>query len=264
MFTHPGYQGLGLIKGAVSRVFQDARSRGIRMWYVTPSNRSYSIFVNKWRYVESCRVNYIVRVLDYAAVMASVMRPAALGRLAGTALNVGSGLLARVPAPDLRFEFRSERKFGPETDTLWQNCRGYRVALVRDAAYMTWRYLENPDHYDIVKVYAGSALRGILVTKFTRRRGLKVGEFVDCVTIPGDSDARRAIYRYGLRFFQTEGCAFAQNWAIQGSRWEQEMIRCGIAHRRRRIPVLFSPEAPQPEFYDPDAWFLAPGDGNDL
>jgi hypothetical protein len=107
------------------------------MWYVTPSNRSYSIFVNKWRYVESCRVNYIVRVLDYAAVMASVMRPAALGRLAGTALNVGSGLLARVPAPDLRFEFRSERKFGPETDTLWQNCRGYRVALVRDAAYMT-------------------------------------------------------------------------------------------------------------------------------
>jgi hypothetical protein len=84
------------------------------------------------------------------------------------------------------------------------------------------------------------------------------------VTVPEDLDARRAIYRYGLRLFQAAGCAFAQNWAIEDARWEHEMKGCGIARRRRKIPVLFSPDAPRKELYDSQAWFLTPGDGNDL
>lgn len=264
MFTDPAYQGLGLISEVTSRVFREAQVRGIRMWYVTPSENSYPIFLNKWHYLENHRVNYIVRVLNYSAVFGAVVRPPVLGRVGGKIVDVGRRLCARAPSATPSFEFRNEPGFGPETDALWQKCRGYRVALVRDVAYLTWRYLENPDPYDVVKVYSGEMLRGILVTKFTRRRGLKVGEFVDWVAAPDDVEVRRAMYAFALRRFQVESCAFAQNWAIENSRWEAEMKSCGIVRRRRRVPVLLSPGAPRPDFYDPSAWLLTPGDGNDL
>lgn len=264
VFTHPEYQGLGLNKEVTSRVFEDTKGRGISMIYVCPSDISYPIFLGKWHFVESFQVNYIVRVLDYAAVLAVTVRPALVARAAGFAINVARKLRPSLPPPDPRFELRDERAFGPETDALWKRCGGYGVALVRDAAYLTWRYLQNPDRYEITKAYAQGELRGILVTKLTRRRGLKVGEFVDCVAAPEDVEVRRNMYRHGLRQFVEEGCAFAQNWAIQGSRWEREMIEVGLNWRRKKMALLFSPSASREEFYDGSAWYLTAGDGNDL
>jgi GNAT superfamily N-acetyltransferase len=264
MFTHPEYQGLGLNKEVASRVFEDIKGRGFAMVYVCPSHMSYPIFLGKWHYVESFQVNYIVRVLDFAAVLAVTVRPASVGRAAGCAINGARKLLTSLPPPDSRFELRDERAFGAETDALWKRCSGYGVALVRDATYLTWRYLQNPDRYEITKVYAQGELRGILVIKFTRRRGLKVGEFVDCVAAPEDAEVRRTMYRHGLRRFVEEGCAFAQNWAIQDSRWEREMNEVGLKWRRRKMALLLSPGASRKEFYDGSAWYLTPGDGNDL
>jgi GNAT superfamily N-acetyltransferase len=264
MFTHPEYQGLGLIKEVTSRVFEATKGRGILMWYVTPSNNSYPIFLGKWHYVENFQVNYIVRVLDYAAVLAATVRPTLVGRAAGFAINVVRKLHPNLSPPDPRLELRDERAFGFETDTLWKRCGGYGVALVRDAAYLTWRYLQSPDRYEITKAYAQGELRGILVTKLTRRRGLKVGEFVDCVATPEDVAVRRNMYRHGLQRFVEEGCAFAQNWAIQDSRWEREMIEVGLNRRRKKMALLFSPSASREEFYDGSAWYLTQGDGNDL
>ncbi len=264
MFTHPDYQGLGLINEVTSRVFAATKALGISMWYVTPSDNSYPIFLGKWHYVESFQVNYIVRVLDYAAVLATTVRPASVGRAAGFAVNLARKRRSSLPAPDPRLELRDERTFGIETDLLWKRCGGYDVALVRDAAYLTWRYLQNPERYEITKAYDSGGLRGILVTKLTRRRGLKVGEFVDCVAAPEDVDVRKSLYRNGLVRFVEEGCAFAQNWAIQDSRWEREMVEVGLTWRRKKMAFLLSPAASRKEFYDGNAWYVTPGDGNDL
>lgn len=264
MFTHPDYQGMGLIGQVTSRVFQEARARGIQMWYVTPSSNSYPIFRGKWGYVESVPVNYVVRVLDHTSTFGAVVRPNALGRVAGAVVDASRRLGSRDVQPASTFEVREERYFGSETDALWARCHGYGVALVRNAPYLTWRYLENPDHYDVHKFYLGTALRGILVTKFTRRRGLKVGELVDLVSVPWDREVRSAMLKFAVRKFSDSRCAFAQGWAIEDSTWEAELRAQGLGRRRRKMAILFSPEASRLEFYDPQAWLLTQGDGNDL
>lgn len=263
MFTHPEYQGLGLIKEVTSRVFSAARERGIDMWYVTPSVNSYPIFLNKWNYVESVRVNYVVRVLRYGPLLSTMVKPGAAGSLVGGAFDLARKCVPR-PAKRHGFTVAEEREFGRDADALWERCRDFPVALVRDAAYLRWRYLDNPDRYEIEKFSRDGQLRGILVTKHTRRRGLQVGEFVDCVAAPDDAEVRTAMYRHALERFEKSGCAFAQAWAIQDSRWEQEMFAAGVNRRRKKMALLFSPNPAEPDFHDPKAWYLTQGDGNDL
>ena len=262
MFTDPAYQGLGLIRAVTTRVFAGARGRGIDMWYVTPSENSYPIFKDKWHYPEPFHVNCVVKVLDYSVTLGAAFKPRLVGTLAGSVLDLGARLRMRNPAQS--FDVSEEQAFGPETDDLWARSRGYRVALVRDAAYLTWRYVENPDRYDIFKFFGGPDLRGILVTKLTRRRGIVVGEIVDVVAGPADAEVRRAMLGHALSRFRDQGCAFAQAWAIEDCPWEGDLRAAGIGRRRRKMAFLLSPDAPRPEFYDSDAWFLTQGDGNDL
>ena len=100
--------------------------------------------------------------------------------------------------------------------------------------------------------------------KHTLRRGLKVGEFVDLVSEPQDREVRATMLGYGLVRLRTDGCVFAQNWAIRESLLEKEMMAAGLTRRRKKMSFLLSPGATRPEWYDPNAWYLAPGDGNDI
>lgn len=263
MFTEPSYQGLGLNKQVTSRVFVAAKEQGIDMWYVTPSTASYPIFTSKWGYVESVPVNYVVGVLDFEQAMEAGVPLAVLGRLGGRVINRVRRASAR-ERPDADLDIRSVQSIGADVDQLWQRSSGYGVALVRDSQYLNWRYIANPDTYDLNAAYRGEDLQGILVTKYTKRRGLKVGEIVDFVTPPGAFAVRRALLRSARARFRRDGCALAQAWAIESSPLEADLRSVGIGHRRQKLAILFSPNAPRPAFYDPRAWFLAAGDGNDI
>ncbi len=263
MFTHPGYQGLGLMNQVTARVFGAARAQGIAMWYVTPSDRSYPIFRDRWGYVESMRVHHVVGVLDTAATLEGLIRPARLGRWVGRTVD-----LVRRPRRSRQYQdlVASEHPaFGPETDQLWGRCRGEGVMLVRDSTYMQWRYSDNPDHYDVLAAHDGEdGLRGLLVMKQTRRRDLRIGEIVDILCPADDVSARGFLLDSAVQWFSERDCALVQSWAIEASPWEKELRQSGVNRRRQPMAILFSPDAARSRFYDPSAWLLMPGDGNDL
>lgn len=265
IFTHPDFQGLGLMSKVAQRVFESARAGGIDLWYVAPSKNSYPIFKNKWGYIEAFDNHYRAMPLKPSAVAAVVVRPAWLGRLAGFPLDLAL-VLARsiLPSPS-DYWVEEADSFGAETDALWERCRGYRLILVRDSVYMTWRYLDNPDRYIPLHVYErGRGHVGILVLKHTLRRGLKVGELVDFLCPPEDRRTRLAMFRLGVERLYRDGCAVAETWAIENTELERDLVRVGFVIRRKKLPILLSPDAELPAFYDRNAWFLTQGDGNDI
>jgi hypothetical protein len=247
------------------RVFEAARQRGIEIWYVTPSENSYPIFLHKWGYVEKFEVIYLVKILRPGPLVASILKPRILGSIAGaaaSALQQISRLRVSV-LPD--YEIRTIDRFGDEADELWQRSRkGYRVALVRDSDYMNWRYVDNPDPYKILEFRKKGYLRGILVLKHTIRRSLKVGDIVDYFCPFNDQETRRAMFLHGLDRLRREGCVIGESWVIDKSTMMTEMRQAGLRRERIRIKFLFSPDSPLTEFYDRDAWLLTQGDGNDI
>lgn len=266
MFTHPDYQGMGLIKRCTQAVFDDARAAGISGWYVTPSVNSYPIFTGKWGYREDFRLVYRARVLRYAAVLPAAIRPAGPARLAGKLLDAVRRLLPgrgiRLPAG---VELRPISGFGPEVDQLWQRVApGYRVALVRDAAYLNWRYVQNPDDYTVLGLWRDGVLAGIVVLTETIRRGVAVGELVDYVCGMDDQETFRLLVAVALDHSRRRGHALVQAWSVMGSRLDGKLRSAGLRLRRTDVKFLVSPGLGEEAFYDGDAWLLTQGDGNDV
>lgn len=264
MFTNPDFQGKGLIKRCTTAVFEGAREAGMIGYYVTPSVNSYPIFTGRWGYQEPLRVVYRARILRFSPVLGAMLKPAGVGRLIGRVLDaipLGRGRL-RLPAG---YSVAPMESFGPETDQLWERvARTYPVAQVRDASYLTWRYLANPDEYTIFRLTCAGELRGIVVLTETLRRGVPVTEVVDFVCPADDETTFRALIAVATDHARRQGHALIQAWSVLGTSLDARIRRSGLSMNRTDVKVLLSPELTDPLLSDPESWLLTQGDGNDV
>lgn len=263
MFTDPDYQGMGLIKGCADRVFAAAGEAGIEGWYVTPSPNSYPIFKDRWGYREPFDLVYRARVLELEPVL-NAIRPG-LGRLGGPFDWIGAKLPRRAAPVPAGSSVTRLGRFDERADRLWdQVAPDYGIAVVRDAEYLNWRYVRNPDDYVAIGLEAGTDLRGIVVVKTTLRQGVTVGEIVDIVGPAFDREVISALLRLAVAECRRLGAALVETWAIRKTWFDRQYIRGGLAFRRARVPLLVSPDFSDPLTYDGDAWLLTQGDGNDV
>jgi GNAT superfamily N-acetyltransferase len=266
MFTRPEWQGRGIVKRLVRMTLEAASRAGIRMWYVTPSVDSHSIFVERWGYRHSFKIHNVMKVLKPSALLAATIKSPLLGRVIGVPLDAAMTTAGWFRGSGTGFDVSETDSLGPDADALWEKCmrRERRVALVRDAAYLNWRYVDNPDTYTILQFRRGDELRGILVLKHSRRRGLEVGEIVDYVCPDGETAVLEAMLRHGINRLRDEDCTFVQAWAVEDSEQERVMKRAGLSLKRKEVVVLLNPDNPYPEAHDGQSWMLAQGDSNDI
>jgi hypothetical protein len=111
-----------------------------------------------------------------------------LGRLLGRFPLGAFGRLRRPRDGSLRCE--ALISFPPSFDDLWRTVVAEtRIAIRRDRATMTWRYLDTPfDRYQVLGVWDGAALAGCLVFKVVWHAGLTYGTIAEIVA-PAAADA---------------------------------------------------------------------------
>lgn len=266
MFTDPEFQGRGLIRRCTEAVFEEATGAGMSGWYVTPSPNSYPIFTGRWGYRDALNVVFRARILRFGPVLGAMLRPNAVGRIIGSAVDAARRMLPARPRqlpPGHRLT-RLE-SFGDEVDSLWDEISpGYRVAQVRDSSYLTWRYTQNPDDYTTYALRAGDTLKGIVVLGSTLRRGVPVTEIVDFLCPADDDETLRGLVAAAVNHAEQEGHALVQVWSIEATRLDARLRRAGLTLRRARIPFLLSPEVSDPTLWEPEHWLLTQGDGNDV
>jgi len=266
MFTDPAYQGLGLIKRCTQAAFRSAMDAGLAGWYVTPSVNSYPIFTGKWGYREDFKVIYRAQIFDYATVLDAALGRGRIGRHVGRAIDATLRLLPRssfaIPEGS---EVRELDSFGPDADRLWDAVSsGYRVAIIRNADYLNWRYVDNPGDYSAFGVFNQDRLTGIIVVTTTLRRGVVVGEIVDYVCGVDDRKTFKLLIDIAVDHLRGSGCALAQAWSIPGTAGDRRLRAAGLRLPRAETKFLISPAYPDPIIYRPESWFLTQGDGNDV
>lgn len=240
MFTDPEWQGRGLMRICTDAVFREAEAAGIAGWYVTPSVNSYPIFTGRWGYREDFSLIYRLRLL----------RPRLLRRR------------LRLPAGTTVEEVTA---FDDAATDLWERVRpSHGVAQVRDATYLNWRYVENPDHYDLLQLRRAGRVVGVAVLGMTLRRGIPVGELLEVLHDPAEPDVLRLLVRAASAKAETRGCRLLQAWSLPRTGLDARLRRAGMRWRRGEVKFLLSPGFPGDVAADPDAWLLSQGDGNDV
>ncbi len=266
MFTNPRYQGLGLMSVLTESCYRDARAGGMEKYYVTPSDKSYPIFLKKFGYKEPFKVNYRVKPINPAPLLEKTLKGIrGGGAVSGVVDKAAKRVFSIVHRGAFNgYEFEEVNCFDINFNMLWEASAEPFTGLCRDTDYLTWRYVKHPDEYRVFKMYRGGRFEGYLVTKITQRRGYRTGEVVDFFVDWNDRRALHALLLYASGYLRGEGCLAAQVWSIENGRYEQQFARAGFRFRRKKLHFLLSPDCTDRNFYDRMSWHLTQGDGNDL
>lgn len=159
--------------------------------------------------------------------------------------------------------------FDARIDPLWQRAMpSLGVALVRDAAYLGWRFDRRPDA-EYVRLIAGESgtVRGYAVLRLPVGDSARIGSIVDLLVEPGAERRvlvpllRAAVVRLRSAGALVAGCVVT----APAYRWP--LYQLGFVPMPLRpwghLVLSATPGDPDaPAFLDPSAWFSTMGDGD--
>lgn len=221
--THPAYRGRGIFT-ALEAENERRAAEGSSVAITFPNEASRRVFAGRlgWRELPAPRI---------------WARPLPFGRRPRGVEQLGS--------------------FGAEADALWQEASADTAAgLVRDAAYLGWRFARSPRPYRCLGVVRKGVLRGIAVVGRRRWRGVECAFLADLVAPRRDRRALRALLQASLA--EARGARLFLALPPHGR--AGSLARLGFAPTHKR--VLFMGKELRPGGGLPERWTLSLGDGD--
>jgi hypothetical protein len=171
----------------------------------------------------------------------------------------------RLPAHDKTLDVRPVSAAGPEFDALWQACAPeVRASVVRDAAWVNWRYLSAPAQaYQVLVAERAGVPAGYLAYRLETAADRRLGYIAEVFTRRSDNLARLALIRQAVNRLRLDGADLAVSLAVPTTPLHHALRRAGFISSWGSFSVELVPLAsdlPMEELRDPHAWELAGGD----
>lgn len=298
--TRQAYKGQGIFTGLAQAVYQDCAAQGVQFCYGFPNPNSYPGFTKKLGFSDLGRIPLLLRPLNPQALVrkkiGTWLVPLALP------FQFFFRLRKQPPAEDgdNSYEVYQLTSFDlSEFDAFWLKIQHkYPIMGIRDAAFIRWRYFENP--YRDYQLYGirrkggfeygagsgsgpGSGLIGYIAGRCTEVAGMDSGMVVDFLVEPGHPAAGDILLQRLLRFFAANNMDLAGSLMLPHAE-EYRLLKangfftCPRALEPQPFPVIyqsfaprndqeeaaFQPDKPNSNADDPfcqlNRWFLTMGD----
>ncbi len=269
----PDYRRQKLFAQLARQTYQRLDAAGTRLAYVFPAAAVRTPFVGQFGYTEVGAAPRFVKVIQGRMLGASLGRPgpkAWLDRLAAAAGRARASGPAPAPAG---LQISETDQFDARFDQLWQQVSGgLAIATIRDAAYLTWRYKQNPLHdYVILTAMRADQLAGYVVLAVQAHQ--PVASVVEFMVDPLEAAAGHGLLVEAASRAREAGCAQLQCWMLpQHTRYVRWLEHAGFVYWPNRLlpgwlryatPLIVrSVGGPGlgPAATQLDNWFLSMGD----
>jgi hypothetical protein len=242
--THPRYQKQGMFVTLARELYAEiAAHHGVTTVWGFPNDASHPGFVGKLEWYDVHVFPTRVKPLRSAPVLKRWVGSAAVARVLGAAGDAVWRLAAPRPRPPRRADIRPLVAFDERFDALWTRHRSLaRVIQVRDARYLTWRYLAAPTFaYHPFEVSVNGRLEGFFVLRVLELFDLPFGALVECFPFPlVDDQTTRDVLGFAEQWVAERGAAFLT--ALVPPRHLRHLSRFGF------LPV--------PQFLNLRRWYL--------
>jgi hypothetical protein len=273
--THPDFRGRGIFMVLHEELFQSPPAKGIAFSFGFANLNSEKGCFRHLGYQELGRLPFWILPFNLPRILAAqASRKGAAWRAAARAAQpfVKLWSTARRPRGPGSIAVENVKELGPEFDDLWPAASaGTENILVRDRAFLDWRFIRSPTRrYDVFAARKNGRLVGYLVGHSTVMEGLRWGIIMDLLS--EDSPAGRAatdrlVAAYGRHMMRAgvdiAACLmFKHAPAARGLR-RNGYIVCPPALLPREFPALlrwYGPSSPPARFFDPKSWFLTLAD----
>ena len=216
------------------------------------------------------RLTPLVKPIDLGRLVKLVTGSAALGGIsgavAGLAHAVARPLRRSTAAPGITVAPLDT--FDTRLDTLWQRVhRDYRVIVVRDRAYLSWRFSQRPDaQYTVFAAMRDCDVSGYLVVRRAESAGERWGYLVDFLVEGRALALFSLLVQHAVQWLRDAGVTAVACTVVMPP-YRGALYRHGFCpypwQRRGYLRTnLGSPDPAVQAFEDPREWFLTMGDGD--
>jgi hypothetical protein len=258
--TAPEFRARGVFTATARRLFDSWRAAGVAL-ILGLANDRWRSRADVLGYERYFRLERLIRPLHPERLLARKTRLAAARRLSGVA-RLWNWTWDRSAPRDI--VVRELERATPEIDALWARAAGaVRTSLVRDRAWVAWRYCDIPERAYRVTL----AERNGIPSGYAAYR-LVPGEHGAAVHLPevfapGDRMVFRALVRDVVQRAIAHDADSILTLATPGTTAHRELARAGFLFARGGWPlevVRLDETIARAPLRDPTAWWLAGGD----
>ena len=250
---------------------REVRSVPLNCSFTIP--KTLKIMSKTWKIRGVAPAPKLAKVLKHGAYIGKKTRSKLIARMGGLLLDLWSDVRYPMIAPR-QIDVSQTDAFDASADALWEKMKDYYgVWVVRDRAFLNWRYVDIP-HVDnqILVVREKDALLGYLVVNFQDREK-RAGVIQDFQFLKERKDAGRALLRKGIDFLKRSGSEVAIIWDFDHTHTHAILEEFGFGSRettgrhfcvREAIELKESiADVPFDRARDRANWFLGKGDADD-
>jgi len=269
--THPDYRRTKIFETLVRKVHADGARDGIRIVYGFPNQFSRAGLVGKLDWFDIANMQLMLKVINWKDAIGLLAKNQYLGSIfSPIASLLCDKTLLRRKRPNVAegLTVKEVTSFDERLDILWSKVANqFHIMVLRDDAYLRWRYGAPETNYSIFIAEKDSEVLGYLVLKYMNMtdNGIKVGIIFDMVAQSKDvldplirklisacQQNKVALIQYQLRVNKVYRRVLKRNGFIslpfsKGSHFCAYSTRTDIAQQFLR---------------NPDNWFVQIGDSD--
>ncbi|MBN1259946.1 MAG: GNAT family N-acetyltransferase [Anaerolineae bacterium] len=265
----------GLFVKMAQLTYANMDAAGVQVTYGMPNAISRAGLVNRLGWAYLGEIPRYVKILDAGAVAKAGELQGVRAQVYRTGLAALDGSASRRHPGSKEIEVRAVTTFDARFEALWnQASGGFPVAVARDCAYLTWRYVDNPlIDYVILTAELDGRLTGYVV--ISQRDLAETGAvgLAEFLIAPGDAASGTALLAEAIRQARGLGAAQLQCWMLpQHESYVRLLKQSGFHYWPQsfvpgifRHTTSFITRVPEGMRFSPDLetlgnWFLTMGD----
>lgn len=213
--TLASYRGRGLFKTLAIGVFEHLEQEEVAFIYGFPNADSAHGFFNRLGWVSLDPIPHLIRPLKLRYLLRRARLPERILRL-----------VPEVPFPHRRpirlepgWEIHPVTEFDARFDQLWERfAREVRIAVCREAAYLTWRLARKPGaKYRTLGLYERDQLHGFVSYSFRTSEAGRIGHIMELIYAPGEHRIGRSLLSLAASELTSAGADVIHAWNFEHS-----------------------------------------------
>jgi len=204
--TDRGYRGKFLFVRLALKLYEDMQGKDYKVIYGFPNAQSIKGFIKHLGWQEVGALPVLLRPLDIKPILQKCFGQTLVSKCIGKTTNI---LLRYIFGQERAVDskglcIRASDNFPPEIEDLWKQTHiSEKIALIRDRAYLKWRYCEKPySYYNIQLLYKRGILKGYCVTSLSEKMGLLILYIMELVVVDDDRYFTRILLDHIVYFLR--------------------------------------------------------------
>lgn len=229
--THPNFRRRGIYRTLSESSWRDAIRDGIVVSFADASRTLIS-------FVRRIGISHISKI----AILVNPLNPRKM-----IEKRHGQGLLAKAVSHGIRSAFdlltitkKKEQIRGLKTskisafddriDVFWNTVsRFYGIIVVRNKAYLNWKYFERPYlSFDVFLAEVEGTVLGYIVLSTSVEDSSRKGLLVDLMAFPGRTDVTQCLISRAIQHFKKTRVGDAECWMLKNNPFYKSLIRQGF------------------------------------